>query len=274
MADNNVSVIKPGSSWQFVDFKELKDYRDLFYFLIWRDIKALYAQTILGLLWALLLPVIQIVIFTVVFGKVAKIPTDSIPYVLFSTVAIVPWTYINQAMAMSSQSLLSNRAMLEKIYFPRIIYPITPVLARLLDFFIAMVIVVGVAIYYEIEPTWRLVLFPLFTVYMAMVAAGTGFWGAAMAIRYRDVKHAMRFIIRMLMYSAPIVYSASSIPEKYRLLYSLNPIVGVIEGFRACILGLPMPWMNILPGIAIALILFVSGAFYFKRMESVFVDVI
>jgi lipopolysaccharide transport system permease protein len=274
MAESNITMVRPGSSWQAVDFKELGDFRDVFYFLVWRDIKALYAQTILGFMWALLLPLIQIAIFTVVFGKVAKISTNGIPYVLFSTVAIIPWTYMSQAMSMSSQSLIANRAMLEKIYFPRIIHPITPVLARLLDFGISMAIVIGVAIYYQVEPTWNLVFFPILVVYMILTVAGTGLWTSAMAIRYRDVKHATQFTIRMLMYSAPIVYSAASIPDKYRFLYSLNPIVGVIEGFRACMLGLPIPWMYILPGMATTLILFVSGAFYFKRMESVFVDVI
>lgn len=269
-----VTIIKPKVGWQILDLKELKEYRDLFYFLVWRDIKVLYAQTILGFSWAILLPVIQIVIFTIVFGKVAKVSTEGIPYVLFSSVAIIPWTYMSQTMIQSSQSLVQQQGMLGKIYFPRLIFPITPILSRLIDFGLSIVIIFALAVYYRVLPTWNLLFFPLFLLLMMSVSAGVGLWLSAMAIRFRDVKHAMPFVIRMLMYSAPVVYSAATIPETYRILYSLNPIVAVIEGFRACLLGTPMPWPYIWPGIITAAILLISGAFYFKRMERVFVDVI
>ena len=269
-----VTIIKPKSGWQIVDFKELREYRDLFYFLVWRDIKVLYAQTILGLSWAILQPLVQIVIFTIVFGKVAKIPTEGIPYILFSTVAIIPWTYMSQATSQSSQSLVSGRQMLGKVYFPRLIFPLTSILAKLVDFGISMLIVFAVALYYHVLPTWNLLLFPVFVAFMMSISAGIGMWLSAMAIRFRDVKHAMPFAVRMLMYTAPIVYSASAIPENYRIIYSMNPIVGVIEGFRACFLGIPMPWTFIWPGMITAVILLISGALYFKRMERIFVDVI
>ncbi len=269
-----VTVIKPKRGWQVIDFRELKEYRDLFYFLVWRDIKILYAQTILGFSWAVLNPAIHIIIFSVVFGKVAKVPTEGIPYVLFSSVAIIPWTYMSQAMTQSSQSLVQGQNMLGKIYFPRLIFPVTPVLARLVDFGISMLILLGVALYYKILPTWNLIFFPLFVLMMMSVSAGVGMWLSAMAIRFRDVKFAMTFVIQLLMYSAPIVYSAESIPQKYRLFYSLNPLVGVIEGFRSCLLGMPMPWPYIWPGIITATLLLFSGALYFKHMERVFVDVI
>lgn len=269
-----VKIIKPRAGWQPIDLKELKEYRDLFYFLVWREVKVMYAQTILGFSWAIIQPLIQIVIFTIVFGKVAKLSSEGVPYILFSTVAIIPWTYMSQAMTQSSESLVQGQNMLGKIYFPRIIFPITPVLARLVDFFISMVLIVGVALYYRVSPTWNLLLFPLLVLMMMSVPAAMGMWLSAMAIRFRDVKHAMGFIVRMLIYSAPIVYSASSIPETYRLLYSFNPIVGVIEGFRSCLLGTPVPWLYIWPGIVSALILLSSGALYFKRMERVFADVI
>ena len=164
--------------------------------------------------------------------------------------------------------------MLGKVYFPRLIFPATPVLAKLIDFGISMLIIVVVALYYRVLPTWNLLLFPMFVVLMMSISVGMGMWLSAMAIRFRDIKHAMPFVIRMLMYTAPIVYSASSIPEKYRIIYSLNPIVGVIEGFRACFLGTHIPWPFIWPGIVTATILLISGALYFKRMERVFVDVI
>lgn len=272
--DMQVTHIRPRSGWQIIDLKELREYRDLFYFLVWRDIKVMYAQTILGFFWAILQPLIQIVIFTIIFGKVAKISTDGIPYILFSTVAIIPWTYMSQAMMQSSESLVKDQSMLGKIYFPRLLFPTISVLARLVDFGISILIIFGVMLYYHVLPTWQLVFFPLFVLLMMAISLGVGTWLSALAIRYRDVKYSMQFMIRMLMYSAPIVYSASSIPETYRLLYSLNPIVAVIEGTRASILGTPMPWMYILPGAFTSILLLLSGVFYFKRMERVFVDVI
>ncbi len=271
---NLYTVIEPRSGWQFVNFKELKDYRDLFFFLVWRDIKILYAQTILGFSWAILQPLVEITIFTIVFGKVARVPTEGIPYLLFATVAIIPWQYMSQTMTQSSQSLVTNQNMLGKVYFPRLIFPLTSVLAKLVDFGVSMLILITVLIFYRIAPTWNLLFFPLFLVVMMSLSAGVGAWLSAMAIRFRDVKHAMPFVIRMMMYTAPIVYSASSIPEKYRIIYSLNPVVAVIEGFRACFLGTPMPWNFIWPGIITAVAILISGVFYFKRTEHVFVDVI
>jgi len=270
----SLTIIKPKSGWQFVDFKELFEYRDLFFFLVWRDIKVLYAQTILGFLWAILQPLIQIVIFTIIFGKVANVATDGIPYVLFSTVAIIPWTYMSQAMTNSSESLIKGSHMLGKVYLPRLTFPLTPVLARLVDFLISIILLVFAMIYYGVYPTWNLLLFPVFCLMMILIPAAVGLWLSSMAIRFRDVKFAMSFAIRMLMYTAPIVYSASSIPEGYRMIYSLNPLVGVIEGFRACLLGLPMPWSYIWPGAMTTVVLLVGGVFYFKRMERIIVDVI
>ena len=268
------TIIQAHSDWNLHELSELKEYKDLFFFLVWRDIKVLYAQTILGFSWALLQPLAEIVIFTFVFGKVAKIVTEGIPYVLFTTVAIIPWNYMSQAMTKSSESLIAGQNMLGKIYFPRLIYPLTPILAKLLDFGISIIIIIVVMVYYRIWPTWNLLLFPLFMMIMVLVSSGVGFWLSAMAIRFRDVKHAMPFAIKMLMYSAPIVYSASSIPEKYRIFYSVNPIVSVIEGFRSCLLGLPFHWDYIVPGALAAIFLFFTGLLYFKRMESIFVDVI
>ena len=272
--NDSVTVIEPKFGWQIINLKELIEYRDLFYFLVWRNIKVLYAQTILGFSWAILQPVVQIVIFTIIFGKVAKIPTDGIPYFLFSTIGIIPWTYMSQAMSQSSMSLVQGAGMLGKVYFPRLIYPATATLSKLVDFAISMVIVLGVMFYFRVHPTWNLLFLPLFVLLMVGIALGVGMWLSAMAIRFRDVKYAMPFAIRMLMYSAPIVYSASSIPETYRFVYSLNPIVGVIEGYRACLLGTPMPWSYIWPGMIATVILFISGVLYFKHMERVFVDVI
>lgn len=270
----HVTVIRPYRGWEAIDFKELRAYRDLFYFLVRRDIKVLYAQTILGFTWAVLNPLVQIAVFTVIFGHVADIPTDGIPYVLFSTVAIIPWTYMSEAMNTSSQSLVNEQGMLGKVYFPRVIYPLVPVFAKLIDFAISMLILVPIMIYYQVAPTWNLLLLPGLIVMMICIPAALGMWLSALAIRFRDVKFAMPFVIRMLIYSAPILYTASAISDDYRFWYSLNPIVGVIEGFRAGLLGGAVPWAYILPGVATTLLLLISGAIYFRRMERVFVDVI
>ncbi len=271
---NDIVVIEPPTGWRLIDLSELAHYRDLLYFLVWRDIKVLYAQTILGFAWAILNPAIQILVFTIIFGKVAKLPTDGIPYALFSTVAIVPWTYMSNAMSSSSQSLVGGQQILGQIYFPRVIFPLTSVLAKLVDFFISMLLVIGCMIWFDVEPTRNLLALPLFIAIMMTVPFGIGLWLSALAIRYRDVKFAMGFVIKMLIYSAPILYSASAIPEKWRMLYSINPIVAVIEGFRACLLGSPIPWNFVWPGVISSIVLVVGGLLYFRRMEKVFVDVI
>lgn len=271
---DRLTVIEPASGWRLFDGKELAQYRDLFFFLVFRDIKVLYAQTVLGFSWALLNPLIQILIFTVIFGRVAKIETDGIPYLLFSTVAIVPWTYMSNAMSAGAASLVTGQGMLGKIYFPRLIFPVTPVLAKLVDFAISMLLIVAVMFYYGIYPTRNMLLLPLFMLMMVAVPLGISLWLSALAIRYRDVKFAMPFVIRMLIYSAPIVYTASAIPEKWRFIYSFNPIVGVIEGYRATLLGTEIPWTFIWPGLLTSVILVIGGLLYFHRMEKVFVDVI
>ena len=272
--NESLTIIKPASSWNLPDFKALAEYRDLFFFLVWRDIKVMYAQTVLGFLWAIMQPLIQIVLFTVIFGKVVRVPTDGIPYVLYSSVGIIPWTYMSQAMNQASQSLIQGQQMLGKIYFPRLFYPITPILSRLIEFGISMILIFLLLFYYRLMPTWHLLLLPVFGLMMIVVSLGVGMWLATLSIRFRDVKYALGFLLRMLMYTAPIVYSASSIPVKYRLIYSFNPIVGVIEGFHACILGTPIPWQFIWPGMVTTCIIFFSGILYFQRTERIFVDVI
>ncbi len=272
--DDLVTVIEPRSSGKIINFMELKQYRDLFYFLVWRNIKVLYAQTILGFSWAILQPLIQIVVYTIIFGKVAKLSTDGIPYFLYATVAIIPWTYMSQSMSESSQSLVQGQGMLGKIYFPRILFPITPILAKLVDFGFSILILIGVLAFYRITPTWNLLFLPLFFFCMISISASIGILLSAFAIRFRDVRYAMQFALRMLIYSAPIVYSASSIPAKYRIIYSFNPIVTVIEGYRACLIGTPVPWLYIWPGIITIFIMLISSTVYFKRMEHIFVDVI
>lgn len=273
-AGKTIKTISPPAGWENIDFKELWEYRDLFITLVGRDIKVMYAQTVLGFLWAILNPVIQILVFTMVFGKVAKLPTDGIPYLLFVTVAVIPWAYMSHALTASSQSLVTGQGMLGKVYFPRLLFPIAPILSKTVDFLISLVLIVGVMVYYKVAPTGNLVYLPLFVLEMIMVPMAMGLWLSALAIRYRDVKFIIQFVIRMLMFTAPIVYSASSIPDVYRFFYSLNPLVSVIEGIRSSLLGLEMQWGFLIPGFLITVVLLVSGAMYFRRMERIFADVI
>lgn len=272
--ESSVNVIEPASGWRFINLQELADYLDLFLFLVWRDIRVQYAQTILGFLWAIIQPAVQIMLFTIVFGSIAKISTDGIPYVLFSSIGTIPWNYISIAMITSSNSLVMNQYMLSKVYFPRIIYPLTPIFVSLLDFAISLILIIAVLVYYRVSLTFTILYFPLVLLIMIVFSSGVGIWLSSVTVRFRDLKIGMPFFIRMLMYTAPVVYPISSIPEEYLFLYSMNPTVAVVEGFRSCLLGPAFNWPVFLPGACIAIVLFVSAIFYFRRVEHIFVDVV
>jgi len=268
------TVVEAKTGWQFIDIKELIEYKDLFYFLVWRDIKVIYKQTVLGFSWAIIKPVFSMIVFSIVFGKLAKVSSDGIPYPIFSYAALLPWTYFSTSLSKSTQSLITNAGMLTKVYFPRIIIPFTPVLSGLVDFTIAFSVLIVLMIWYGIAPTINIIFLPLLILLMLFTASGIGMLLSAMAIQYRDIRHAIQFIIQILMYAAPVVWPVSLIPEKYRLFYGIYPMAGVIEGFRSSIIGKnPMPWDLIIIGTATALILAVVGALYFKRMERIFADV-
>lgn len=269
------NVIEAKSGWRLVDFRELWEYRDLFFFLVWRDIKVRYAQSILGVGWAVIQPVFSMIVFTVVFGRLAKIDSDGVPYAIFSYAALVPWTYFSNALTESTGSLIASSSMLTKVYFPRLIIPMTPVLSKLIDFGIAMLLLFGLMVWFKSTPTmWALGL-PFLVILMMLTAAGLGMWLTALAIKYRDVRYGLTFGVRLLMYAAPVVYPASLIPQQYRLIYGLNPMAGVIEGFRAALLGTrPMPWDLLAIGSITACLIAVSGALYFRRMERVFADIV
>ncbi len=269
------TVIEPPSGWQLVDWRELWHYRDLLYFLVWRDIKTRYAQSILGVGWAVIQPVFTMIVFTVVFGRLANISSDDVPYAIFSYTALVPWTYFAGSLTSSSGSLIGAAGMITKVYFPRLVIPIAPVLAKLLDFAIAMLILLGLMLWFRTPPTiWALTL-PLLVLLMMLSAAGMGMWLTALSIQYRDIKYGLNFGVQLLMYASPVVYPASKVPEQFRLLYGLNPMAGVIEGFRSALLGTnPMPWDLLAVGTVVAIVLAISGAMYFGRMERVFADVV
>ena len=271
-------VIKPKSGWQFIDWKEVIESRDLFYFLMKRDVVAIYKQTVLGFTWAIIRPVFSMIIFSIVFGGLAKIPSDGIPYPIFSYAALIPWTYFSAAMTASTQSLITGKAIFTKVYFPRLIIPLTPVLSKLVDFAIAFIILVGLMVWYGISPTINLIFLPILILLMMLTASGIGMWLSAMAIQYRDIPQGVGFLSQLLMYVAPVVWPLSLLKERFgesaTLLYGMYPMVGVIEGFRSALLGhIPMPWELIGIGTITALFMFISGAVYFKNKERIFVDV-
>ncbi|MCB0164564.1 MAG: ABC transporter permease [Anaerolineae bacterium] len=268
------TVIEAKNGWQLIDWQELRQYRDLFYFLVWRDIKVLYKQTVLGFAWAIIRPVFSMIVFSLVFGRLAQIPSDGVPYPIFSYAALVPWTYFSTAMTNSTQSLVSNAGMFTKVYFPRLVIPLTPVLAGLVDFAIAFLLVGVLMVWYGIAPTWNVLFLPLLIMLMVLTAAGVGLTLSALAIQYRDIRFAMPFASQLLMYAAPVVWPVSLVPDQFRWLYGLYPMAGVIEGFRAALLGTtPMPWDLILMGSISATVLMLFGALYFRRMERIFADV-
>lgn len=268
-------VIDADTRDKLINWAELFQYRDLFFFLIWRDIKTRYAQSVLGIGWAIIQPLFSMLIFTIVFGNLAHISSDGVPYAIFSYAALVPWTYFSSALTHSADSLVSASSMITKVYFPRLVLPMAPVVGKLIDFGIAILILFAMMLFYQITPTvWALAL-PLLILLMILSAAGIGMWLTALAVQYRDIRYGMGLFVQLLMYASPVVYPASSVPEQWRLVYAVNPLVGVIEGFRAALLGTTeMPWDFIGMGAASAMILFISGLVYFRRMEKIFADVV
>ena len=267
-------VIKPHTGWRSIQWKELHEYKDLFWFMVWRNIKVRYAQSALGIGWAVVQPVATMLVFTVIFGRMVKVESDGAPYAVFNFVALVPWTYFANCLTEGTASMVSNANIIRKIYFPRLIMPLSIIGARLVDFFIALFILSILLFAYGLFPNIGVLTLPLLIVIMSVTATGLGLWLTALAIQYRDVNYGITFAVQLLMYAAPVVYPASLIPEKYVYIYAMNPMVGVIEGFRAALLGTrPMPWDFIFIGMLVAAVLFISGMFYFRKKEHIFADV-
>lgn len=269
-----VRVIEPRDGWRFVDVRELLRYRDLIYFLVKRDVMVRYAQTVLGFAWAIIRPLITMLMFTLIFNRGLKIQADGgVPYPLFSYVGLVPWIYFSTSMNTATASLVGN-ALLSKVYFPRLVIPLVPVLANLVDFAVASSLAVVMMVRYQVAPSADIVWLPFLVLIMMLAAAGIGMWLSALAIQYRDIKFAVGFLAQILMYAAPVIWPASKVPEAWRTVYGLYPMAGVIDGFRAALLrGDGMPWDLILPGAGVSVLLFVSGAVYFQRREQSFADI-
>jgi len=267
--------IEPRQGWRSIDLRELWTYRELLYFLIWRDIKVRYKQTALGAAWAILQPFLTMMVFSVFFGRLAGIPSDGLPYPLFTYTALLPWQLFAYALHESGNSLVLNQRLITKTYFPRLIIPVAAVLAGLVDFALAFVVLLGMMVYYQVFPTVALLFLPLFLLLAVATALAVGLWLSALNVQYRDVRYVIPFLTQFWFFLTPIAYPSSLVPAWLRPFYGLNPMAGVVEGFRWALLGSNsdigiLIWVS----VAVVLILLVGGVFYFRRMESTFADVI
>lgn len=269
------TVIRPSEGWISLNLAELWEYRELLYFFTWRDVKIRYKQTALGAAWAIIQPLFTMVVFSIFFGRLAGVPSDDLPYPIFSYAALVPWTFFANALTQSSNSLVGNANLISKVYFPRLTVPIGSVLSGVVDFCIAFVVLLGMMAFYGIVPTAAVVWLPLLLLLALVTALGVGLWLSAINVRYRDVRYVVPFLVQFWLFSTPIAYPSSLLSEPWRSLYALNPMVGVVEGFRWALLGTdtsPGP-LILVSGLA-ALTILASGTFYFRRMEAVFADVV
>jgi len=268
-------VLEPTKGLFHFDLLVVWRYRELLYFLVWRDIKVRYKQTMLGIGWAIIQPLMMMLIFTLVFSLFAKVPSDGLPYAVFVYAALLPWTYFSEAISRGSTSVVNDANLVQKIYFPRLIMPLSAVFSPLADFVPAFMILLGLMMWYGLIPSWSLVLLPVFLLLALLTALSVSLWLSALNVRYRDVKHTVPFLVQLWLYASPVVYPVSLVPEKWRVLYSLNPMAGVIEGFRWVLLGKEAPDFTIMVvSGSMVLFLLIGGIICFTRMERTFADVI
>jgi len=266
--------ISPPKKWIPLDLVELWNYRELLYSFTWRDVKIRYKQTALGFLWAIIQPLCMMLIFTVFFGRLAKIPSDGIPYPLFVLAALLPWTLFAEGLTRSTNSMIVNANIMTKVYFPRLIMPLSGILSPLVDFVFSFLILVVMMAWYGFIPTLNIIFLPLFILLALATSLGIGLWLSALNVQYRDFQYTIPFLIQLWLFASPVVYPASLVPEPVRFLYGLNPMAGAIEGFRWALLGTEMPGAMILVSVGMVAVLLVSGAFYFRKMEQYYADVV
>jgi lipopolysaccharide transport system permease protein len=270
-----VYFIKPETGWVSLGLRELWDYRELLYFLTWRDIKVRYKQTVLGAAWAIIQPFFMMVVFSLFFGRLAHVPSDGIPYPVFAYCALLPWQLFAHALTESSNSLVANERLITKVYFPRLIIPISAVLGGLIDFAIAFVILLFMMVYYGIRPTWAIIALPGFILLAIATALGVGSWLSALNVKYRDVRYTITFMVQFWLFATPVAYPSSIVPERWRPLYGLNPMAGVVEGFRWALLGKSAgPGVLLAVSIVVVILILIGGLYYFRRMEAEFADVV
>ncbi len=274
-SNSSVIIIKPSHGWSALNLRDLWAYRELILFLTWRDLKVRYKQTLFGASWAILQPFLTMVVFSIFFGNLAEIPSDGVPYPIFSFTALLPWTLFSKALQDASISLVASSHMITKIYFPRMILPLSAVLAGLVDFFIAFAVLIGMMFYFGIMPTANVWMLPLFLLLALITAIGVGLWLSALNVLYRDIGYVIPFLTQFWMFITPIAYPSSMVPEKWRAIYAINPMAGVVDGFRWALMGTGQPpGLMTLVSSLVAVVLLISGMFFFRRMERLFADMV
>lgn len=267
--------LQRSDGWRALNLREIWQYRELLYFLSWRDIKVRYKQTLLGVLWAIIQPFFTMVVFSIFFGKLAKMPSDGIPYPIFAFAALVPWTLFTNALTQSSNSLVQSANLLKKVYFPRLIIPISSVLAGTVDFVLAFVVLLAMMLFYGIVPTANIIWLPFFLLLTCGTALGVGLWLSALNVKFRDVRYTVPFLTQFWLFATPIAYPSSLLSEPWRTLYGLNPMAGVVEGFRWALLGTEtVPSLIVVVSSGAACLFVVTGLYYFRRMERTFADIV
>jgi lipopolysaccharide transport system permease protein len=268
------TVIQPSRGWVSLRLQELWYYRELLFFLAWRDVKVRYKQTALGVSWAILQPLLGMVVFTVFFGRLARVPSDGIPYPLFSYSGLLAWHLFAYSVTESSSSVVANERLITKVYFPRLVIPMASILAGLVDFAAALVLLIGLMAYYGVHPGWAILTLPFFIIFEIATALGVGLWLSALNVQYRDVRYTVPFVIQFWLFASPVIYSSTLVPARWRPLYGLNPMAGVVEGFRWALLGKPpAPGLMFAVSSLVVMVLLISGLYYFRRMERHFADV-
>ena len=269
-----ITVTRPLRGWVPINLGDLWKYRELLYFLTWRDIKVRYKQTALGFAWAIIQPFMMMIVFTLFFGTLAKVPSEGIPYPLFNYAALLPWTLFAEGIHRSSMSMVQDANLVRKIYFPRLIMPLSGILSPLVDFAIAFTILIGMMFFYGYAPTVNVLWLPAFIILALLAALGVGLWLSAINVKYRDVRYVIPFLIQLWLFASPVVYSSSLLPERFQIIYGINPMAGVIEGFRWTLLGTESPGSLIAISVIVVIVILISGAFYFRRSEKIFADVV
>lgn len=267
-------IIEPNRTWSALDLRDLWAYRELLYFLTWRDVKVRYKQTELGIAWAIIQPLFTMLVFTLFFGRLAGVPSDNVPYPVFAYAGLLAWTFFANAITNSGNSLVGSANLITKVYFPRMIIPGAAVAAGLVDFAIAFVILVLLMVYYGVMITWSILMFPVVVLLTTLLALGMGMWLSALNVKYRDVRFALPFLVQLWMFLSPVIYPASFLPAKYRWLLSLNPMTGIIEGYRSSLFGRPFNWIALAISAVITLTLLIYASYYFRRMEKSFADIV
>ena len=267
-------IIEPNKGWSALDLRDLWAFRELLYFLTWRDVKVRYKQTELGIAWAIIQPLFTMLVFTLFFGRLAGVPSDNIPYPVFAFAGLLAWTFFANAITNSGNSLVGSANLITKVYFPRMIIPGAAVAAGLVDFAVAFVILVLLMVYYGVMLTWSILMFPVVVLLTTLLALGMGMWLSALNVKYRDVRFALPFLVQLWMFVSPVIYPVSFLPAKFRWLLSLNPMTGIIEGYRSSLFGRPFNWIALAVSAAITLILLIYASYSFRRMEKSFADIV